>query len=58
MTTLDYAELKNRTVLLSLLRKEYTEEAADLFWKRADDLSSFLSRVISKEIRNQNNAHA
>jgi hypothetical protein len=55
MTYLDFAELKNRTVLLSLIKNEPSKKSYDLFHKRAMDLSSFLERVLSKEIRSQEN---
>lgn len=55
MTYLDIREIKNRTVLLSLIRKDTSEEAYDLYRKRYADLSNFLGRVVSKEIRSQAN---
>ena len=55
MTYLDFAELKNRTVLLSLIKNDQSKKSYDLFHKRASDLSSFLERVISKEMRSQAN---
>jgi hypothetical protein len=55
MTYLDIREIKNRTVLLSLIRKDNSEGAYDLYRKRYADLSNFLGRVVSKEIRSQGN---
>lgn len=55
MTYLDIREIKNRTVLLSLIRKDTSERAYDLYCKRYSDLSNFLERVVSKEMRSQRN---
>lgn len=57
MTYLDIREIKNRIVLLSLIRKDTSEGAYDLYRKRYADLSNFLGRVVSKEIRSQANGH-
>lgn len=54
MTYLDFAELKNRTVLLSLIRNDPSKESSDLLHKRTMDLFGFLERVVSKEMRKQN----
>lgn len=56
MTYLDFTELKNRTVLLSLIKNDPSKKSYDLFHKRVTDLSSFLERVITKEIGSQANA--
>lgn len=55
MTTLDFAELKNRTVLLSLIRNDQSKKSSDLLHKRTMDLFGFLERVVSKEMRSQAN---
>ena len=55
MTYLDFAELKNRTVLLSLIRNNPSKESSDLLHKRTMDLFSFLERVITKERGSQAN---
>ena len=49
MRTLDLAELKNKTVFLSLIRQDDSHQSLDLYQKRVADLFDFLQRVISKE---------
>ena len=49
MRTLDLAELKNKTVLLSLLRQDASHQSLTLYQQRTEDLFKFLQRVIAKE---------
>jgi len=51
MSTLDLSELNNRLQLLCKLEKLGTDEAVQLTIKRFNDLSSFLQRIIGKELQ-------
>lgn len=49
MRTLDLAELKNKTVFLSLIRQDTSHQSLDLYQRRVVELFDFLHRVIAKE---------
>lgn len=49
MNTLDLAELKNKTVLLSLIRQDTSHQSLNLYQRRTAELFDFLQRVIAKE---------
>ena len=51
MSSLDLSELNNRLQLLRELENLGTDEAFQLTVKRFNDLSSFLQRVIGKELQ-------
>ena len=51
MSNLDISELNNRLQLLRKLEKVGTDEAIKLTVKRFNDLSTFLQKVIGKELR-------
>ena len=51
MSTLDLLELNNRLQLLRKLEKLSTDEAFQVRVKRFNDLSTFLQRVIGKELQ-------
>jgi hypothetical protein len=52
MSALDLSELNNRLQLLRKLEKlDTTDEAIQLTVKRFNELSSFLQRVIGKELQ-------
>lgn len=51
MSTLDLSELHNRLQLLRKQEKLGTDEAVQLTIKRFNDLSTFLQRVIGKELQ-------
>lgn len=57
MRTLDLAELKNKTVFLSLIRQDGSHQSLDLYQKRTAELFDFLHRVIARERGGQTNAH-
>lgn len=49
MRTLDLAELKNKTVFLSLIRQDTSHQSLTLYQRRTAELFDFLQRVIAKE---------
>ena len=51
MSSLDLSELNNRLQLLRKLEKLGTDEAIQLTFKRFNELSCFLQRVIRKELQ-------
>lgn len=51
MSSLDLSELNNRIQLLRKLEKLGTDKAVQLTIQRFNDLSTFLQRVIGKELR-------
>ena len=51
MSSLDLSELNNRLQLLRKLEKLGTDEAFQLTIKRFNDLSTFLQKLIGKELQ-------